>query len=180
MGAGVGVEGGGQVPVEAVDGHADGANAFLGAVPGSGGVLFLVTVELDEFALGLEFDRSDGVFVLKQGFEEVLAVQDIAHRLGCVQAETALLDSGVAAQGGGSAGVEVENLGNAEVFAVEAGDPGGEVEGVDGFGGRVQEEVGDVIGALLVFEDGVLALEGEFPEAKSLAQRVLGRWCVFR
>jgi hypothetical protein len=47
---------------------------------------------------------------------------------------------------------------------------------LDWFVGRVEEEIGDVIGALLVVEAGFLAVEGEMPEPDVLADRILAEW----
>lgn len=53
---------------------------------------------------------------------------------------------------------------------MEHGDPGCEIEGVNGFGGWIQQEVGDVGCAYLMFECGLATVEGEFPKACAFAE----------
>ena len=55
-----------------------------------------------------------------------------------------------------------------------SGDFGHEVDGVDWVFGRMEEEVGDVEHAALVFDDDVHAVEGEVPDAEAFADGVAG------
>jgi hypothetical protein len=93
--AAVGLAGGGEVAMEAVNSHAHGAGGALGAVPGPGGVLLFVVVQGDELAFDFPFDGLEGGFVVEDSFELILLAQDGAHDLGLVESETAFLDPGI-------------------------------------------------------------------------------------
>src|SRR6266496_3412876 len=91
IGAAVVVNGGGEMAVKALDRHADGADASLCAIPGPGGVLFLITVKVDEFALCFFLHWLDGVLVFQQGLEFVLLAERGAHDLRGIETEAAFL-----------------------------------------------------------------------------------------
>ncbi len=96
MGMAVGVHGGGEAPVEAFDGHSDGASGLLGGVGYSGTIRLLVIVERLEVAHCLQLHGLDLVLVFKKGFQLRLGAKDGAHGCGVIQGGAALLDSGVA------------------------------------------------------------------------------------
>jgi len=93
MGIGLGVDGGGEAGVEAVDGLTDRVNGFLGGVPGAVGVMFLPLVELFEFAEGFGFFGFGGVAGIEDGFEFLLFVVECAHGLSVVEGEAAFLEA---------------------------------------------------------------------------------------
>lgn len=161
----IGAGGGGEVVVEAVQGASDGIGGFACGVADVLGVLLFIVVKVDEFAGGFGFDGFDLGVVIEDGFEFALLAEDGAHGLGLVEFEAAFVE-----RGGGIGGHELAGIGVGEFeragLAARGADSSGEVEGVDGFGARMGEEVGDVIEALLVFEDGAATVEGEFPETQ--------------
>ena len=106
-----GVRGLGKAAMEALDGHADSADALFGAVQGFGGVSFFVAVKLDEFTFHLASHGFDGVFVFEHGFEFVLAAQDLAHGFGGFQAEATLLEGSVGGERRCLSGNRVEEFG---------------------------------------------------------------------
>ncbi len=165
-----------EMPVEAEDGHANGADGSLGLVGDLEWVLFLEGVDGFQFAGDFGFDRFDDVFV----FEERFQLSDFAmERVGgfeVVRGQVSLHEHGVAWQRDVSAGDGIhENCLAGELAEMGAGF---EVEGhaVDGFRGRVEKEPRDVECALLVVEARFLAFEGEGPEGVMPTDRTDLEW----
>jgi hypothetical protein len=75
------------------------------------------------------------VLVLDEGLEFVLFTEDGAHGFGFIKGEAALVESSFAVEGDGPAGGGVGNFGEAGVMFATGGDSGGEIEGVEWFGG---------------------------------------------
>jgi hypothetical protein len=112
-----------------------------------------------EVAEGFGFDgfRFGGV---EDGVEFLLLFKKGARGLGVVESEVAFLEAGASFELDGQTGGRVNNFGEAELLAVEFGDFGDEVDGVDGMWRGIQQEVGDEEDAALVFDDGEVAFEG--------------------
>ena len=72
------------------------------------------------------------------------------------------------------AGGGIGYLGQAELLAVDFGDFGHEIEGVDGGLLGVVKEPGDVEYAALMFEDDFHAVEDQGPEAEVLSEHETG------
>jgi len=71
-------------------------------------------------------------------------------------------------------------LGKAELLAIDFGDPGGEIEGVDGLLRRVVEKVRDVQNSLFVLEGSFLAVKGEVPDSEAAPEGIgrTGWWRI--
>ncbi len=128
-----------------------------------------MTGEGFEFAEGFGFDGFGFGVVVEDGFEFLLLAIEGAEGLGVVEGEAAFLDAGGALKRSGLAGGRVGDGGEAELVAVDFGDFGHEVEGVDGLFGRIVEEPGDVEEAAFVADIGFVAVKGKAPDAESLA-----------
>jgi len=167
------VNGAGQALVKASNGHPHSADGFLGDVRDRSliGFVFLVGINFFELALHFSFDRFGGVVVFEDGFELFDLPSQWREAVSFVCAEAAL-DNGVAFETfrNPSGRVLDQRLTGffgslpEKLISLEF-----ECQGVDGFGGRVEEEVGDVKCALLVVEDCALAVEVQAPEAEVVA-----------
>ncbi len=172
-----GVHGFLQVDMEMADRLSNRPHGFLRLVHDSRGAFLLPGVKLGEFALDFGFDGFGGVLVVQDRFKFELLAAQRPDGIGVVEGEISLLEDGVAGQDHGFArgwvhdfrfGRAVEEL--AEIgHALDL-----KRHAVDGFGGRVEEEVGDVVRALLVVEARFLAVEGQGPEPQVPADAVLG------
>jgi hypothetical protein len=172
VGVAVQIGGGVEAMVKTLDGFADGVGGFLGTVADTRSPVGFVGVQGFEFAVGFEFDGLDLVLVLDEGFEFILFANNSAHSFGIFEGEAALVEPGFAVKRHDAASGRVDNIGEAGVTFAPGGDSGGEVEGVDGFRWRADEEVSDVGGAQLVFKDGGVAGEDELPKAEAEAEGV--------
>jgi hypothetical protein len=160
VGTAVDIGGGGEMEVEAGDGLADGADEPLGGVDGPAGMLFLEGGEFFEAADGLSFDGLNLFGVIEESVEFFFLFEECAGEFGIVLGEAALLETGVWFELDGQAGGWVHDFGEAELLAVDSGDFGDEVDGVDGVLRGIQQQVGDEEDAALVFDDGEVAFEG--------------------
>jgi len=176
MGITCGVHGPGQVMVKALDGFADAIGGFLGGIPGAPRMLFLVFIESLQLALDLRFDRPGLAFIVEDGFQLLLFAAQGPCCVGVVESEAALLNDGVVRYRDGFSGGRVHDFGGSVGLVADGLTPQCQGNGVDRFGGWVQQEVRDVGQTLLVFQDGVLAGKGELPIAMTAAEAV-GRDC---
>ncbi len=168
----IGVGGGGEALVQAGEGSAQRTYRAAGGVGSSAGVVFLEIVDLFEFAEGFGFFRFGGVGV-EDGFEFLLFFEEAAHGFAVVEGEAAFLEAGVAEEVDSFAGRLVHEGWEPELLAVDLGDFGGEVDGVDGVLGRVVQEPDDVEHALHVADDGLAVIEDEVPDAEALSECIL-------
>ena len=144
--------------VESGDGLADVASCTVGTAARALGVLFLELGDGFEVAESLGFDGFGFVGVVENCVEFFFFAEEGAHGLGVVEGEAAFLEAGVAFEGGDFAGFGVDDLGEGELVAVDFGDFGHEIEGVDGSFVGVGEEPGDVEEAAFVLQDRVVAV----------------------
>src|SRR5205823_267650 len=157
-----------QVPLKPVDGHPNGADGLLCLPSGSRWVLPLPSVKLLEFALDFGFYGFGRVFVVEDGFKFELFAAQRSDGVGVVKGEVSLLENRVAGENHVFTRGWVDDLGDGravqeQLEVSEALDFQGHA--VDGFVRRVEEEIDHIISALLVIEDGFLAVEGEVPKA---------------
>ena len=102
-----------QMLMKACHGSADGADRALSAVLGAAAMLPLKFGDGFQFAKGFLFDGFGLVFIVQDGFEFSFLPQDGSERLGVIECETALLNSGVALEQSRFPGSWVGDLGQA-------------------------------------------------------------------
>ena len=133
---------------------------LLRTVKDSPGMLVLVIVQYDQLATGFFFHGIDCVLLFNHCFEVILLPDNLAHGQGVIEGGTSLLDSGKAIEVCLEPSFRIDDLGNADVLAVDDRDSSREIEGMDRFGRRIGEQISDIGQALVVFEYLVLAVKG--------------------
>jgi len=162
MGFPLGVNDGGEVFVQPEDRAAHVANGALRLGQGREGIAFLIGVDFFEFPADFGFDRFGSMIIFQDGFEFLDFPAQRLKAFRFFDAEVQLDDRGVAGQRLQLAGKRVCDQSLAP-FIRKLAEKGQcfefESDAVDGFVGRIEQEIGDVVGALLVVEARFLAVE---------------------
>jgi hypothetical protein len=151
--------------------HADGSDSSLSIAGDPVEMFALEFLNVLDFLHDLRLDHFALVAVLQPAVELADAAAKRGGGLGVVQSEVAFLNGCVCLNYYGCAGGGVHYFGLALRLSRECLYTKRQGQAVDGLRRRVGQEVGNVVGALLVFEDGALAGEGEFPETEAFSQR---------
>src|SRR5438477_2867952 len=149
-----GIAGPGQALVETLDGTTDSIGSFLGSISNPRAPALFEGIKGLELALRFSLYGFDLIFVFEKGFEFLFLSERCAHGFGFLEGEAALANRGIAVQRDGCACYWIRDLGETRRCAGWPGDAHGQLQRVNGFRGWIQQEVGDVQGALFVFEDG--------------------------
>ena len=111
--------------------------------------------------------------VFQERLQFVLRTQGGTHGFGLLEAEAALLDSGIPVELHCMAGIGIHDCCYAALGLTGCCQARGQIESMNRFWRRIQKEVRHVHCSLLVFECGGLAGEGEFPNPASLSDGIL-------
>ena len=177
------VQGVGEALMEAGDCPADGPDGLLGIILNPAEMFALEVVDVLDLLTRLRPGHFALVRVVHEGLKLPASAPQTAGGFGVVQAQVPLLNGGIALDDHGLGGGRVEDFGGRVSGRVGWAGPEGQGESVDGLLWWVEQEVRNVIDALLVFEDGLLAREGEVPKAEALAQGIqrgglMGGWSI--
>ena len=150
----------------------DGVGGFLCRGASGPGIFLLVSVNGFKIAKGFFPDRFAGGFVVDEDFEFALPAAEGPFRFGIVETQAALLENGIFRESDSLPIFHVSDFGCTDRFACCDGGLHCQSKTVDGLVWRVQEQMGDIVRALLMFEEGVLAVEGDLPHAEAAAEFV--------
>jgi hypothetical protein len=157
VGSAVGHGCAGEFLMQPFDGHSDrmrrsGGNAFC-----SREILALKDVDIFQLAQGFSFYRFDLLGVIEERFEFELLEEETPGGFGVVEGEGAFLDE--------FGGIGWRAVAKGANFQRQR-------EAVKRVQRWIQKEVCDVGHALVVFEDGAPAIEGELPKAEAAPKRM--------